>query len=44
MLVDAFLNLYNMGLKVNGSFISKAYDNNVEKLANTLNMKLKRVK
>ena len=41
-LVDAFLNQYNMGLKVNGTFISKAYDNIVEEIAKTFNIKVEK--
>ncbi|KAH7665865.1 Myb/SANT-like domain-containing protein [Dioscorea alata] len=41
-LVDAFLNQYNMGLKVNGTFVSKAYDNIVEELAKSINIKIEK--
>lgn len=38
VLADAFLNQYNMGLKVTGTFISNSYDNIVEELAKTSNI------
>ncbi|XP_039115050.1 uncharacterized protein LOC120250308 [Dioscorea cayenensis subsp. rotundata] len=41
-LVDAFFNQFNMGLKVNGTFVSKAYDNIIEELGKTLNMKIEK--
>jgi len=41
-LVDEFLNQYNMGLKVNGTFISKAYDNIVDELAKNFNIKIEK--
>lgn len=42
VLVDAFLNEYNMGLKVNGTFISKAYDNVIEELVKNFNIKIRK--
>ncbi|XP_039134497.1 BURP domain-containing protein 3-like [Dioscorea cayenensis subsp. rotundata] len=41
-LVDAFINEYNMGLKVNETFISKAYDNIVDELAKNFNIKIEK--
>ena len=41
-LVDAFLNQYDMGLKVNDTFISKAYDNIIEELVKNFNVKIEK--
>ena len=36
------LNQYNVGLKVNGNFITKAYNNIIEELAKSFNVKIEK--